>query len=1304
MSEVFPFAHLHVHSDYTLSRGASKLKDLIKRSVELGLPAMALTDDNAMFGVMEYSKKAADEGLQPIPGVKVWLDCGKGDNDKAIRGSMILLAQDEVGYATICTLVSMTHRPHNGQSGITASVPLEIFETTDFSGVVMLTGGMDGFLRRMVAGGRKAEGEELLNWFRSMFDDRIYLEITRFGDETKSEIDVEQLLIDIAYNAPAVEGTDGVTRTGVPLIATTEVWYAKEYQHEAFEILKAVNSKTQITTGGDEGAIICKDSRRYHMRSAEEMRALFADLPEAFENACYLPKRMRFMVPDRKPILPPFPTEGGRSEDEELTAQAREGLNERLALSNISGDARKPYDERLEFELGIIMKMGFPGYFLIVSDFIKWAKRHGIPVGPGRGSGAGSLVAYSLKITNLDPLRFGLLFERFLNPERVSMPDFDVDFCQDRRDEVIQYVVEKYGIDLVSLIAAYGELKSKGAVSDVGRVMLSEEHGGYAFGEIKRITKVISMEGAIPATLKFSYEDKDNPTFKQVIDSEPKYKILYDNARKVEGLYRNLSTHAAGVVIGGRPLHELVPLAWDDKKQLPISQFNMKYTELSGLVKFDFLGLKTLSVIRETLLHIKETTGETIDLDVVPLDDKGTFEMLAKGFSNGVFQIESEGMKRVLADIKPTLIEDLIAVVSLYRPGPMEMIPHYADCKNGKATPDYPEPVERTKPFLEETFGIMVYQEQVMLVAQNVGGYTLGGADLLRRAMGKKDPAEMVKQREGFVIGAAKGFVDVEYSDGSTSNVHRGMRYPVEESPELMAVEDIMEKGYTLKAGNLKVSSVTPLNNGMPKEVAEALFDKIADFAGYGFNKSHAAAYALIAYHTAWLKHNYPAEFMAAMLTYETDDADRMAKFKEDMDIMGIPMLPPDMNRSFPRFKPERMEDGKLGVRFGFTAIKGISGGMEEFLAERRRGEFKEVEEFWTRCGNHFNKGQLEKLVEAGSFDSIHKNRHATWNVLSYLTSKVDKKASKEQTDLFGGTLAVQVPDEMVDKEKGRRVKLKEVAEWGNKVDRQFNAVGFYFADHPLDSYLGKLMKVNVKRKASFKAWMQEKGLESLKNKRLAGICEIVERRQSKNSGKYYVFAKFLEKADSFQCMFFADPEKVDQIVQKLESAKMGRRPLVVVVDLAIDAERDDMTMWGREVYDADELIADHRGNIHIVIDRDEVYPSPDEKSIHRAALEDLRQGRGTQKAAEAAEIKMKTMALQRKAREISALLQSMRADDNKNAIPISIQLVLGEDTTTVALQGRFLVDMAAENAIKAMDGVVSVAEDVTPAARSMAA
>lgn len=1247
MSEVFPFAHLHVHSDYTLSRGASKMADLVKQAVKLGLPAMALTDDNVMFGAMEFSKKAAESGVQPIVGVKVWLDCGKGADDKPLRGSMILLAQDEKGYATICTIVSMTHRPHGDEVGMTAAMPLEIFEQTDFSGVVMLTGGLDGFLRRMIAAGRKTEGEELMTWLRTMFDDRIYIEIPRFGDESKAEIEIEQMMIDLAYNAPEVVGRDGIARRGVPLIATTEVWYSKESDHDAFEILKSVEGKTQITA--NEEGIVRKDKRRYHMRSSQEMQTLFSDIPEAFENACLLPKRMHFLVPGRNPILPPFATEGGRTEAEELRAQSWEGLEERLALFGIEGEARKPYEERLEFELGIIEGMGFPGYFLIVSDFIKWAKANDIPVGPGRGSGAGSLVAYSLKITNLDPLRFGLLFERFLNPERVSMPDFDVDFCQDRRDEVIQYVVEKYGIDLVSLIATFGEMKSKGAISDVGRVMITEEHGGYAFGEIKRITKVVSMDGAVPATLAKSYDDVDNPVFRQVIDSEPKYRMLYDNARKVEGLYRNLGSHAAGVVIGGQPLHTLVPMTWDDNKKLPVSQFNMKFTEAAGLVKFDFLGLKTLSVIKEALLNIKETTGEDINLDIIPLDDKGTFEMLSKGISNGVFQLESGGMKRVLTDIKPTLIEDLIAVVSLYRPGPMEMIPHYAACKNGKATPEYPEPVDRTKPFLEETFGIMVYQEQVMLVAQNVAGYSLGGADLLRRAMGKKIPAEMAKQRVDFVKGA------------------------VEQACKAHDLNEAEQKATAQKA--------------------EELFDLIDKFAGYGFNKSHAAAYALISYHTAWLKHNYPAQFMAALLTYETDAPDRMARIKEDMDMMGIAMLPPDINKSFPRFKPEIRQDGSVAVRFGFTAISGISGAMEAFLLERSKRPFTELEEFFVRSGSHFNKGQLKVLVEAGAFDCINKNRHASFNILEYLATKTDKKQVAGQSDLFGGALAIQVPDSV--KKEGKEVRHKEVAEWGNKVDRQFMAVGFYFADHPLDSYLGKLQKVNVKRKASFKTWMQEKGLESLKSKRLAGLCDFVERKQSKNSGKYYVDAKFLEKTDSFRCMFFGDPDKVDEIMDKLTSAKIGRRPVVIVADISLDSERDDLTLWGREVFDADELIADHRGNMRIVIDRDDVYPSPEEKSGHRAAIEDFRQGRGTQEAVDAAELKMKNQALMRKSREISALLQSMRADDNGIAIPISIELVIGDERRAVSLEGRYVVDMASENAIKAMDGVVSVAEDV---------
>ena len=1227
MTDSAPFPHLHVHSDYTLSRGASKVKDLVKKAAYLGMPALALTDDTAMYGAMEFSDKAAEAGVQPVIGVKLWMDCGMsaGEKPEKIRGSFILIAQNEGGYASICSILAATFEPREGQSSDIMTVPFDAFETADLSGVLLLTGGTDGFLKRMIEKGRKSEAAEVLDWLRSMFDDRIYLEVCRFGDETKEEVDVEKIMIDMAYNAPEIESRDGKRRSGVPLVATTEVWYTEPKRHDAYEILKAVDAKKQLTV--DQDGVVTKSTRRYHMRSAEEMRALFSDIPEAYENACLIPMRLRFMVGGRKPILPPFATEGGRSEVEELRAQSWEGLEEKLTMYGIEGEKRKVYEDRLEFELGIIERMGFPGYFLIVSDFIKWAKAHDIPVGPGRGSGAGSLVAYSLKITNLDPLRFGLLFERFLNPDRVSMPDFDVDFCQDRREEVIQYVVEKYGRDQVSLIATFGVIKSKTAISDMGRIMITEEHGGYGFSELKRLTSVVPMEGAEPMALEKAYKDEAGREFRQVIDSDPKYRMLFDNAVKVEGLYRNHGSHAAGVVIGDQPLHRLVPVGRDDSKGMPVSQYNMKYSEAAGLVKFDFLGLKTLSVIKEALTHIRNTTGEDINLDLIPLDDPGTYEMLSKGFSNGVFQLESEGMKKVLTNIKPTRIEDLIAVVALYRPGPMDMIPHYADCKNGKDTPNYPEPIEKTKPFLEETFGIMVYQEQVMLVAQNVAGYSLGGADLLRRAMGKKKPEEMAAQRAKFIEGAVA--------------------------------------------------------NGGDAKKAEELFDLIDKFAGYGFNKSHAAAYALISYHTAWLKHNYPSQFMAALFTYE-DKPEKMAKIKEDMEVIGMPMLPPCMNKSFPRFTPEKMENGKMAIRFGLGAIKGISGDMGEFLEERHRnGTFKTIEEFWGRCGRMFGKGQLQPLTEAGAFDSMSNNRASTWSVISYLL-KGGRKAVANQNDLFGNSLEIQVPHD-----------VKAVPEWGNKADRQFTAVGFYFGEHPLDAYLPKLALVQVKRKRSLYTWMSENKVQSLTMKRLAGMVEIVEKKVSRNTGNPFVYAKISEKADSFSMTIWDD---VDEAFEKLNNALIGRRPIVVAANVVLQEEREDLKVTGKEIYDADELVGDIRGNLSITVSREEVYPTPEEMAITRRALEEFRAGKITKTQLEEAELKTKNLAIQRKAKEIKSILDAMRADQAEGAIEISITLVMDGEARTIRLDGRYSVDMASENTIKAMDGVISVAEEVKKA------
>lgn len=1228
MQEIF--AHLHVHSDYSLSKGASKVKALVAAARAANIPAIAMVDEGNMYGAMEFSSAAVDKGIQPIIGVKLWFDSGMG-----LLGSILLLAQNEKGYENICHILAQSHRPREkdggGQTeGGEAIIPVEVI-AGNTEGVIALTGGVDGCIRSLIEKNREDDARQLLNWLRYEFCDRIYIEIARFGDESEKEIETEEKLINLAYDADEFECSDGVARNSVPLVGTSEIWYADKNRHEAFEILNAVANKSGVNIEGS--VITARSERRYHIRSVAEMKALFSDIPEAFENAGAIAQRCAFKTSGRDPILPPFQTEGGRTEAEEMRAQAHAGLRERIASVGIApGYDEEKYIERLEFELGIIEGMKFPGYFLIVSDFIKWAKDNGIPVGPGRGSGAGSLVAYSLKITDLDPLRWGLLFERFLNPERVSMPDFDVDFCQDRRGEVIQYVRKKYGDDYVSMIATFGEIKSKTAIKDVGRVINSDEYGTYSYPEMDALTKIIPMKGAEPKPLKDAMEDENDRSFRDLVNSSEKNKLLIQKSMQVEGLYRTQGTHAAGVIITGRPMDSLVPVGWDGQSNMPVCQFNMKAAEKSGLVKFDFLGLKTLSVIRECLEHIRNTTGETIDLEQIDLSCQETYQMLADGYTNGVFQFESDGMKKWFKALKPSRFEDLIALVSLYRPGPMDMIPHFVDCKNGKATPHYPEPADQTKLFLEETFGIMVYQEQVMLVAQVVAGYSLGGADMLRRAMGKKIPEEMAKQRKTFIDGAVA--------------------------------------------------------KGTPAETADALFDTIDKFAGYGFNKSHAAAYALIAYHTAWLKNHYPAQFMAALLTYE-DKPEKMAKIKEDMDAFGIKMLMPSIDMSSARFKPEKFGEG-YGVRFGLAAIKGISKDLSILEDARKAGPFKSMTDFYSRAGTQFNKGQLESLVAAGAFDGkqFATNRYSAASILAYL-SKGGKKTNANQTDLFGGTLEISYPKE-----------LNEKVEWGNRIDREFNAVGFYFGEHPLDTYEARLRKVKVKRKASLMKYMLENNKASLKNKRLAGLVEFIERKTTRN-GDPFITARVAEKNDHFYVRFFMGDEGTDgleNIRQTLEAARQSRRPVIIVANLSIRADggdREDMAIWGNEVHDADTILVGERGKIRIKIDVDQIIPSIDEQKDIRNIHESKANGAMSDEEAEDALYAVKAASAKRKIDNLAKMLSRVREDEKESATQIILTTIMHGNSTDALMEGNYMVDLSVENAIKATDGVISVGEAI---------
>ncbi len=659
-----PFAHLIVHSDYSFSKGVSKIRDLVKQAALLKIPAIAVVDEGNMHGAMQLSQYAADEGVQPILGVTLTLPI----NSKK-SGKIVLLAQSETGFINICHILEQAQRPrpeenYEGGSGLLTD---EILHNALNDDVICISGGKDGILYELLANGEEERALDTIRWLKFLFCDRFYVGISRFGDENDIEKDIEKKLIELSTKDMLFECADGIERSEIPLVAVSDVWYATRERYEAYELMHAVANDAKVAV--TETGVIARSERRFHLRSSETMYDLFQDLPAALENANNIAIRCGCLAGKRKPILPPFQTEGGRSEAEELRVQSIEGLNERLSKFNIPEEEHEKYRERLEYELGIIERMEFPGYFLIVSDFIKWAKKNDIPVGPGRGSGAGSLVAWVLQITNINPFDYNLLFERFLNPERVSMPDFDIDFCQDRRGEVIHYVRERYGADFVSLIQTFTQIQSRTAIRDVGRVMISDKFGGYVYPELDRMSKLISMDGAQPKSIKFSMEDESNPEFKAYVESDPKYTVLAKEVSEFEGIFRQTSTHAAGVIISGQPLYKLVAVGYDVNSGMSVCQYNMKNAEEAGLVKFDFLGLKTLSVIKETLLNIKESTGEDIDIDLIPMDDESTYEMLAKGHSNGVFQVESGGMKKALKQIKPTKIDDLIAVGALYRPG-----------------------------------------------------------------------------------------------------------------------------------------------------------------------------------------------------------------------------------------------------------------------------------------------------------------------------------------------------------------------------------------------------------------------------------------------------------------------------------------------------------------------------------------------------------------------------------------------------------------------------------------------------------
>jgi DNA polymerase-3 subunit alpha len=1098
------FVHLRTHTAYSLLEGALPVKGVAKLAKKDSQPALAITDRNNLFGALEFAETLAGEGIQPIIGCTLTLAVEEAEQQgatprrplngagtgMAIAGSVALLAKDEQGYSNLLNLTSAAFLEHGDV--MPTHVTLEEMARWN-AGLIALTGGPDGPIDRMLREGNDAGARAMLETLRAAFGDRLYVEIQRHDSDLEKQ--VEPRLLRLAYEL------------GLPIVATNQCYFPARDDFEAHDALICIA----------EGRYITEDERRkltpeHYFKSRAEMMKLFADLPEALANTIAIARRCAYRPRTRAPILPAFTQGQATTKDElaaeeaaELRRQAEEGLKQRLAVSGVAeGFTQEDYEKRLDFELNVIAKMKYAGYFLIVSDFIKWGKAHDIPIGPGRGSGAGSMAAWCLFITDLDPLRFGLLFERFLNPERVSMPDFDIDFCQDRRDEVIRYVQAKYGAERVAQIITFGKLQARAVLRDVGRVLQ------MPYGQVDRLCKLVPNNPANPVTLAEAIDGE--PKLQEQRDGDPVVGKLLEIGQKLEGLYRHASTHAAGVVIGDRKLSELVPLYRDPRSTLPVTQFNMKWVEPAGLVKFDFLGLKTLTVIQKALAFLRRR-GIELDLQTLGLDDPASYDLLSRGDTVGVFQLESTGMRESLRKLKPDRFGDIIAMVSLYRPGPMDNIPTYINRKYGLEEVDYLHP--RIKSVLEETYGVIIYQEQVMQIAQRLSGYSLGEADLLRRAMGKKIKAEMDKQRARFVEGAVK--------------------------------------------------------NDVNKGQADYIFDLVAKFAGYGFNKSHAAAYALLAYQTAYLKANYPVEFLAATMTYDMGNTDKLYMFAQEARRNNIKVLPPSINASGAEFLPE-----DAAIRYSMAALKNIGrGAVEEIAAERKeKGAFRDLGDFAERVNPKvINKRGLETLTSAGVFDDLSPNRARVYanieQVLSHAGRLADNRATG-QNDLFGsaggGGTAVMAAASLT---------LRETASWDlmETLSHELEAIGFYLSGHPLDDYSDALTRLNVIRWSELEAKLQN---QVSADARIAATVTYKQERKSK-SGNRFAFAGFSDPTGQFEAVIFSDTLALAG--DFLEPGK----PVLLHLEAEVDGENIKTRV--RAVQDLDAALGRTKSGLCIVAD-----------------------------------------------------------------------------------------------------------------------
>jgi DNA polymerase-3 subunit alpha len=1079
------FIHLRVHTEYSLLEGAVRLKKLPGLCAKAGMPAVAVTDTNNMFAALEFSVSAQGAGVQPIMGCQVdlaYLEPAPGERAKP-PAPVVLLAQNEAGYGNLMKLNSCLYLRGDGQL---AHVTIEELAARA-EGVICLTGGPDGPVGRLLRAGQRGAAEALMARLKAAFGDRLYVELQRHPGESgapEAERLSERGHVEMAY------------AMDLPLVATNDVYFPEAGMYEAHDALLCVADGAYV----DQSAPRRRLTPQHYFKSQEEMAALFADLPEALDNTVEIARRCAFGAYKRDPILPRFADD----EVDELRRQARAGLAERLSVIPHAAPVEE-YQKRLEFELGIIEGMGFPGYFLIVADFIKWAKDHDIPVGPGRGSGAGSLVAYALTITDLDPLRYSLLFERFLNPERVSMPDFDIDFCMDRREEVIRYVQEKYGQDRVGQIITFGALLSKAAVRDLGRVLQ------MPYGQVDRLSKMIPVEGVKPVSIEKALADE--PRLREAAQAEEVVKRLLDYGQQVEGLLRNASTHAAGVVIGDRPLDELVPLYRDPRSDMPATQFNMKWVEQAGLVKFDFLGLKTLTVIQNAIAQIRAggrdlhtaADGSTIytpapgaenDIGQIPLDDAKTYEMYARARTVAVFQVESSGMMDALKRMKPTCIEDIVALVALYRPGPMENIPTYCEVKNGLREIESIHPL--IDDILEETQGIIVYQEQVMQIAQVMAGYSLGGADLLRRAMGKKIKEAMDAERPKFEAGA--------------------------------------------------------MANGVDKRKAREVFDLLEKFANYGFNKSHAAAYAVVSYQTAWLKANHPVEFMAGVMNCDIHLTDKLAVYFEEVKKgLGLPWAPPCVNRS------ESVFVVRAGVlHYALGALKNVGVEAMRLLVEGRgESAFATLYDVARRVDlKRVGKRPLEMLARAGAFDVLDRNRRRVFESIEALmgySAAIHEQKASNQVSLFG-----EAGDDLPEP------RLAPVEDWlpAERLTEEFKAVGFYLSGHPLDDYMTVLRRQDVRT-------LDEVLARAAQGPSIVKMAGVVAGRQERKSarGNRFAFAQLSDPTGGYEITLFSE------VLEKSRDFLEAGAQVVIQAEATMEAEQ--LKLLCRSVMPVDGMVQD---------------------------------------------------------------------------------------------------------------------------------